>query len=148
MKLRWMYWRLSIFKEFKTLHYFILSICLIENEISSEKCLYLGKVDSVLVGLEQSAQFAKRPASSGFHCPRNSRFGWLADSLGFLVHDAESLFVGGVNHSYAFFVNNSRVSVAAQVGQVVWFLKINNQHYYSFFKIFCFVFELCTFINL
>lgn len=72
----------------------------------------------------------KRPTSSSLHCAPHSSFSRFVNCLGLLVDNSESLFVRCINNTYTFTVDQSRITITAQICQVVGFLNISHLIYY------------------
>lgn len=84
---------------------------------------YLGKVDAVLVLLKEGLELVQRSAGSSLHRSPDSSLSRLVHALGLLVDNSESLLVWGVNYTNTFTVYKTRVTVAAEICQIVWLLK-------------------------
>lgn len=85
--------------------------------------MYLGEVTTVFVGVEKSLQLVKGSACAGLHGSPDGSLGWFVHSLGLLVDNREALLVRSVDNADALAVNETGVTVAAQVRQIVGLLK-------------------------
>jgi hypothetical protein len=114
-----------------------LSIILIDNQFT-----YLGKICAIFVFLKEVLQFIKRTTSSRLHCALNGSLGRLINCLGLLVNNRESLFVRGINDAYTLAMDQTGITVTAQIVQIVRLLHdffIMIVYYHMLLKAFLFI---------